>query len=115
MSDALKKKAILRRIQIIEDAIAKGRQYLESGAHANWDGFRPLFTAKVRNGKELPPHKDWIRNVFLPRRERALRYAEKLLEKLERSSVEQICSRRRRGKSGEIAKSQLLRSDPPEL
>jgi len=97
MSSALKKKAILDRIQILEDAIAKGREYLVSGAHADWDGFRPLFNVKVRGGKELPPHKDWIRNVFIPRRDRALRHAEKTLERLERSSAERNSSRRRRG------------------
>src|SRR5258708_40021344 len=100
MSSASKKKAVLDRIQRLEDAIAKGREYLESGAHAEWRGFRPLFTAKVRGGKALPPHKDWIKNVFLPRRERGLRYLEKLLEKLERSSAEK--SRRRHSLVREI-------------
>lgn len=96
MSSTSKKNAILDRNQILEDAIAKGREYLETGAHADWDGFRPLFTAKVRNGKELPPHNDWVKNVFLPGYERALRYAEKLLERLERSAAEKSSSRRRR-------------------
>ncbi len=77
-----KKKAILDRIKHLEEAIAKGRGYLESGKHANWHGFRPLFAAKVRDGKTLPPHKDWVKNVFLPRRERALRMAQKTLEEL---------------------------------
>ena len=35
-----KKKAILDRIKHLEDAIAKGREYLESGEHAHWHGFR---------------------------------------------------------------------------
>jgi hypothetical protein len=69
MPSESKKKALLDRIQSIEDAIAKGREYLESGAHADWIGFRPLFTAKKRDGKALPPHRDWIKNVFLPRTE----------------------------------------------
>ena len=77
-----KKKAILDRIKHHEDAITKGREYLESGKHAHWHGFRPLFVDKVRDGKMLPPHKDWIKNVFLPREERALKKAEKALEKL---------------------------------
>lgn len=77
-----KKKAILDRIKTLEDAIVKGREYLESGEHANWHGFRPLFTPKVREGKELPPHKDWVKNVFLPGYERALIKAQKTLEKL---------------------------------
>lgn len=77
-----KKKAVLDRIEHLEEAITKGREYLESGRHADWRGFRPLFAPKVRNDKELPPHRDWVKNVFLPRRERALTRAEKALEKL---------------------------------
>ena len=77
-----KKKAVLDRINNLEEAIAKGREYLENGKHAQWHGFRPLFVDKVRDGKLLPPHKDWVNNVFLPRHERALRKAEETLEKL---------------------------------
>ena len=77
-----KKKAILDRIKHLEDAITKGREYLESGDHADWHGFRPLFARKVQGGKTLPPHKDWVRNVFLPRRERALKNAYTKLERL---------------------------------
>jgi hypothetical protein len=78
-----KKKAVLDRIKRLEEAILKGREYLETGEHANWRGFRPLFAAKVRDGKALPPHKDWVKNVFLPRHERALRNAHKALERLD--------------------------------
>lgn len=77
-----KKKAILDRIAHHEDAIVKAREYLENGANAHWHGFRPLFTSKSKAGKSLPPHKDWVRNVFLPRREAALRYAYEKLEAL---------------------------------
>ncbi len=77
-----KKKNVLDRIKHLEEAIAKGREYLESGKHATWQGFRPLYAAKLRDGKILPPHKDWVKNVFLPHQERALRQAQKALEKL---------------------------------
>ena len=77
-----KEKEVLDRIKSIEEAIIKGHEYLESGKHANWNGFRPWFNTKIRDGKEMPPHKDWVKNVFLPRREKALRKAEKTLEKL---------------------------------
>ncbi len=77
-----RKKAIPDKIKYLEEAIAKGREYLESGAHADWKGFRPLFDPKVRDGKALAPHKDWMKNVFLPKHERALRKQEKLLERL---------------------------------
>ncbi len=83
-----KRKAVLDRIKHLEGAILKGREYLASGKHANWRGFRPLFSTKVRGGMELPPHKDWVKNVFLPRSERALKNAEKVLQKLEREITE---------------------------
>jgi hypothetical protein len=78
-----KRKAVLGRIASIEQAIARAREYLESGKHAHWRGFRPLFDSKFRDGKELPPHKDWVKNVFLPRKEKALKRAEKLVEQFE--------------------------------
>jgi len=77
-----KTRAVIDRIKRIEEAIAKASEYLESGKHAHWHGFRPLFTPKMRDGKPLPPHKDWVRNVYLPNRERALKRAEKTLARL---------------------------------
>lgn len=77
-----KSKAVLDRIQYLEEAIAKGREYLESGKHARWSRFRPWFTPKLRDGKELPPHPDWVKNVFIPRAERALTEAERALDRL---------------------------------
>jgi hypothetical protein len=62
-------------------AIDRAREYLQSGKH-DWKGFRPLFVPKLKNGNELPPHKDWVKNVFLPSKERALSRAEKILERL---------------------------------
>jgi len=78
-----KKKAVLDRIESIDQSIAIAREYLESGKHAHWKGFRPLFAGKFKDGKELPPHKDWVKNVYLPRMEKALRYAEKVVERLD--------------------------------
>ena len=43
-------KDILDRIKKLEGAIARGREYLESGAHADWHGFRAVFAAKMREG-----------------------------------------------------------------
>lgn len=79
-----KQTAPVERIKLIEQAIAKAKEYLETGKHAHWVGFRPLFDSKFRNGKELPPHKDWVKNVFLPRMEKALRCEEKLAERLDK-------------------------------
>ena len=77
-----KEKVILNRIKSLEDAIAKGREFLESGKHADWHVFRPLFVNKKRGGMVLPPHKDWVKNVFLPRHEKSLRKAHKSLERV---------------------------------
>jgi hypothetical protein len=81
MSYTLKKKAILERVKSIEDDIVKAREYLETGAHAHWHGFSPLFKWKTKEGEVLPPHKEWVQNVFLPSREKALRKAEKLIDR----------------------------------
>jgi hypothetical protein len=78
-----KRKAVLERIESLELAISRATEYLETRKHSNWIGFGPLFDRKFRKGKDLPPHKDWVKNVFLPRNEKALRYAEKVLERLD--------------------------------
>ena len=78
-----KRKDVLARIESFEQAIAKAREYLKTGKHAHWSGFRPLFVHKLKDGKELPPHKDWIKNVFIPNSEKALKRAERTLEQLE--------------------------------
>lgn len=73
-----KRKAVLERIESLERAIRMATEYLESGEHAEWHGFRPWFGRK----EDLPPHKDWVKHVFLRRREKALAQAEKLLQRL---------------------------------
>lgn len=77
------KKSILERIKSLEKDILMARGYLETGENAHWHGFRPLFREKTEAGKVLPPHKDWVKNVFLPSRESALIKAEKLLDRFE--------------------------------
>jgi hypothetical protein len=94
MQTRAKMKAVLERIKRFEEAINKGREYLETGNHANWEGFRPLFDAKVSNGKEAPPHKDWVKSFFIPRAERALAHAEKTLQRLEREMTERAKGKR---------------------
>lgn len=76
-----KRRDILNRIESLHEAIEKATQYLETGKHADWGGLRALFVQKVRDGKELPPHKDWVRNVFIPRKEKELARAARLLER----------------------------------
>ena len=78
-----KRRAVLDRIESIEQAIARAREYLENGKHAHWSGFRPLFVHKLKDSKELPPHRAWIKNGFLPGIEKALKRAEKSLERLD--------------------------------
>lgn len=81
-----KRKAVLGRIASIEQDLERAREYLESGKHAHWSGFRPLFVLKEKDGKDLPPHKDWVKNVFIPRLERTLASSEKALDRLTRES-----------------------------
>ena len=83
MSFDQRKKAVLERIKRFEEAVSRAKEYLESGEHAHWEKFKPFLVKKLKDGKELPPHKDWVKNVFLPNYERNLRRAEKLLERLD--------------------------------
>jgi hypothetical protein len=86
-ADIGKRKAIRERIRRTEDAIARAKAYLDCGEHAHWHGFRPMFVDKVQNGELCPPHKDWVRNVFLPRCKRALRDAERVLKRMARRTA----------------------------
>jgi hypothetical protein len=79
----LKKKAIAERIQSYEEDLIKAREYLETGAHSDWQGFRPWFVSKIKNGREVPPHRDWVKNVFIPRTEKAIHNAERKLDQFE--------------------------------
>ena len=83
MPDDVKKNNILSRISSIEERITKAQEYLNTGEHAHWHGFRPVFKSKTRDGEVVPPHKDWVKHVFLPNQERALKKAEKLLDKFD--------------------------------
>lgn len=76
-----KEKDILDRIQRLEEAIAKAREYIDSGKNAHWHGFRPLRSGKMKDGKTQLPHRDWVRSVFLPQRQKALNQALEALAK----------------------------------
>lgn len=67
----------------IEAAIKRANEYLETGEHADWHGFRPLFVGKLKDGKACPPHKDWVKNVFVRDCHRQLASAMKALNRLE--------------------------------
>jgi hypothetical protein len=77
-----KRKAVLARIEVLQQAITRAKEYLENGKHADWAGFRPMFVRKIQRGVEVPPHRDWVRNVFLRRSQKALSREEKVLEQL---------------------------------
>ena len=79
-----KKKAIQERIKSLEDALRKGEEFLETGAHGSWHGFRAFFNPKIEaDGREAPPHRDWVKNVFIPRCERAIHKAERQLDQFD--------------------------------
>lgn len=82
VSRIAKAKALQDRIRHLEQAIAKATEFLNTGEHAHWARFRPLFIHKHRDGKELPPHRDWVRNVFIPRKQKSLNLAEQALERI---------------------------------
>ena len=78
-----KKRAILKSIQRLEEALTRAHEYLETGAHSDWHGFRALFAQKVKDGKVAPPHKDWVKNVFIPNCEKGIHKAERKLDQFE--------------------------------
>ena len=77
------KKSVEERIRSLEDNLLRAREYLEHGSHANWHGFQPFFKKKIRNGKVAPPHRDRVENVSIPVCEKAVREAEKILDRSE--------------------------------
>ncbi|MEO1236109.1 MAG: hypothetical protein AAFX76_04905 [Planctomycetota bacterium] len=83
-----KRQAINQRIEAVERNIKIAGEYLESGKHADWNGFRPPFNPKERDGVGLPPHRDWVKNVYIPRQERVLNRAERLLQRFALADVE---------------------------
>ena len=85
-AQSAKSKTVRDRIAAAEDALARAKEYLATGAHQHWPGFRALFVPKQRNGIELPPHADWVRNVFIPRKAKVLAEAERALEQLSRKA-----------------------------
>ena len=78
-----KRKSIEARIGRIEAAITVANDYLETGEHADWHGFRPWFVGKFKDGKPCPPHNDWVKNVFLRGCRRQLADANRALKRLE--------------------------------
>ena len=79
----LKKRSIENRIRRLEAGIKLANQYLETGEHADWAGFRPLFWYKWKGDEICPPHKDWVKNVVIKRLEREITKANKALKRLE--------------------------------
>ena len=78
-----KRKSIEARIGSIEAAIKFANDYLETGEHADCQGFRALFVGKFKDGVPCPAHNDWVRNVFLRDCRRKLADARRALKRLE--------------------------------
>jgi len=81
MLDANKKRDIAERVRQLEADMLKAHEYLKTSEHSSWHKFQPLFNQKLSDGKAIPPHKDWVRNVFIPNLEKALNEAEKQLNR----------------------------------
>ncbi len=80
----IKIKAVTDRIEQIKKNLLIGYEFLATGAHGNWHGFKPLYVEKTKDGIALPPHRDWVKNVFIAELERSLVKAEKKLETIEK-------------------------------
>ncbi len=78
-----KLKSFEATISRVDTAIKLANDYLETGEHADWHGFRPLFVGKFKDGKPCPPHTDRVINFFLRDCRRPLRDASRALERLE--------------------------------
>ena len=50
-----KQRDVTERIKKLQLDLEKAREYLVDGSNAGWQGFRPLFRAKLRNDKNCPP------------------------------------------------------------
>ena len=74
--------AIEARIRGHEAAIELANAYLETGEHTDFAGFRPLFVDKFKDGKPCPPHKDWVKNVYIRDCKRRIARDEKALKRL---------------------------------
>ena len=68
----------LRALRRLAAKLGVTPEYLETGAHAGWQAFRPLFV-----GKDQPPHKDWVRHVFIRRLEREIARNKRAMKRLE--------------------------------
>lgn len=61
----------MRTIKRCEDKLKLAYRYLETDAGRDLRMFRPLFDKKLdASGNAVPPHIDWVKNVFIRRREK---------------------------------------------
>ena len=87
--------SVMSKIRWCEDQLKLAYRYLEVGEGGDFHIFRPLFSQKLdAGGSVAPPHKDWIRSFFIPRRERALARLVKRLRRLEATDHERRSNRR---------------------
>src|SRR5437868_6409489 len=86
----LPREQIIKRMERITEALYTAYEFLATGKNGDSHYFRPLFT-----GRDRLPHRDWIKNVFIPRCLKAVARMEKRLEALERQAKDRRISRRR--------------------
>lgn len=86
------------KIRWCEEQLDLAYRYLETDEGSDLRIFRPLFSNKLNvSGNVLPPHKDWVKNVFIRRRENAILRLQKLLRRLEEMEHERRSNRRAGG------------------
>lgn len=90
-----KQNSVIDKITWCEDQLQLAYRYIDTDEGSDLRIFRPLFDKKLdANGNALPPHKDWRRNVFIKRRERAIVRLNKLLRRIEGRDHERRSNRR---------------------
>ena len=87
--------SVMGKIKWCEDQLKLAYRYLDTDEGSDLRIFRPLFTKKLdASGNALPPHKDWVKNVFIRRREKAIVRLQKRLRRLEDVEHERQSNRR---------------------
>lgn len=74
----------MAKIRWCEHQLKLAYRYLDTDQGSDLHIFRPLFDKKLdASGKALPPHKDWVKNVFIRRREKAIVRLHQLLRRID--------------------------------
>ena len=78
-----KRSSVMATRRWCEDQLKLAHRYLGTDEGSDLRIFRPLFDNKRdASGDALPPHKDWVKHLFIRRREKAIVRLHKLLRRI---------------------------------